>query len=163
VGFPKGSPYGARGNAPARLPDFIQFHAWVNGKKVQFQEEDGRWLAAQVQFPDRRSTVIRVVYEANYYRGSHASYIIGTGGPWKDSIKRTAFTVDGSAIGGTKNFSASFFPPVYNRELSAKLRKLRSDKAIRIEVDDLEPESDVRLEVGVSLRRNEALMSRQVP
>lgn len=153
VGFPKGGEYFEASpewqpdlvQNPDRLPDFIQFHAWVDGKVVTFSEEGRRWLARHVTFPGHATTTIRVVYEANYYRGALATYIIGTGSYWKGSIGRAAFTVDGSAIGGTKHFSAVLDAP--------QLQKLLTEKAVRLEVLDYEPAPNVVLRVERNLPR----------
>ena len=142
VGFPKGYDHAqlgsqafagaGRNGTKRRLPDFIQFHAWVDGKPAYFSPEGIRWLARQVTFPGHAKTTIRVVYEADYYRGSYATYIISTGAPWKDTIARAAFTVDGAAIGGAKKFSARL-------EISGQSAKLVSDKAERFETRNYEP------------------------
>lgn len=140
VGFPRGEEYFER--IQRDLPDFVQFHAWVDGKKVPFSKEGNRWLARQVTFPGHAKTTIRVLYEAKYYRGGRARYIIGTGSLWKDSIGRAAFTVDGSAIGGTKHFTASL--------KAAQSHRLLSDKAVRIEVTNYEPEPNTALHITVN-------------
>jgi hypothetical protein len=153
VGFPKGGEYFEAtpkelpgfDRAPDRFPDFVQFHTWVDGNKVPFSAEGSRWLARQVTFPGHATTIIRVVYEANYYRGSYAEYIIGTGSYWKDSIGMAAFTVDGSAVGGSKNFSANLDAP--------QIQRLLTEKALRLEVKDYKPEPNVRLGIHISRPR----------
>jgi len=102
-------------------------------------------MAAQVTFPGHATTTIRVVYEANYYRGTLARYIVGTGSYWKDSIGRAAFTVAGAAVGGTNRFSA---------QLDAfKSDKFVTDNAVRIEVADYEPKPEATLQIGVNRPR----------
>ncbi len=147
VGFPRGDE-----QTPPELghfPDFTQFHAWVDGKQVQFSKEGDRWLAGQVTFPGNATTTIRIVYEANYYRGRYATYIIGTGSHWKDSIGRAAFTVEGGAIGGTKEFTATLNDP--------KAQKLLSEQAVRFEVTDYMPGPKDTLRVVKSDLRKDAI------
>jgi len=141
VGFPKG--HELAGPEMGKFPDFTRFHAWVDGRQVEFSNEGDRWLAGRVKFPGHTTTLIRVVYEANYYRGEVATYFIGTGSLWKDSIRKAAFTVDGSAIGGSKHFSAGLHMDRPNS------RRLLSEKALRIEVADYEPNPKAVLNVDV--------------
>lgn len=148
VGFPRGNE--SFGSIEGERPGFLQFHAWVNGQKVRFSEEGKRWLAARVTFPGHAKTIIRVVYEADYYGGSYAAYIVGTGSHWKDSIGRAGFTVEGSAIGGTEYFTADLHTP--------KGHKLLTDKAVRIEARDYDPEP--KAELTVTLNRSGKAMSR---
>ena len=65
---PHGEPAFARPVGPEKvteqLPDFIQFHGWVNGLKASFAEEDKRWMARHVTFPGGAITTIRVAYRS---------------------------------------------------------------------------------------------------
>ncbi|MFH1115320.1 MAG: hypothetical protein V1792_15525 [Pseudomonadota bacterium] len=146
VGFPKGDELPETGGRPgfgsSTLPDFSLFRAWVDGKEIKFSKEGDRWLAGQVTFPGHATTTIRIVYEADYYRGDHLTYITGTGSHWKESIRKAAFTVDGSAIGGSKPFWAGLSD-------RPKIHRLISEKAVRIEVEDYEPSLKAVLSVGV--------------
>jgi hypothetical protein len=156
IGFPKGNESlgAAQGNRPPfsrplreeqgeeRIPDFIRFHGWVNGMKASFSEEGKRWMARHVTFPAGAITTIRVAYEADYYRGGSAVYIVGTGSCWKDSIGRAAFTVDGSAVGGSKHFTAHLN--------TSQSHELLSENALRIEVTDYKPDPKAALSVTLS-------------
>lgn len=129
VGFPKGDQsYAPLPDSPT---DFIQFHAWINGKKATFSNEDKHWMSHRVTFQGNTRTIIRIMYEANYYRGTIATYVIGTGAGWKDNIGTAQFVVDGSKIGGTENFSAGL--------RNNKAYRLQSEKAVRLELKDFEP------------------------
>ncbi len=139
VGFPKGREESM--SEVGQLPDFTQFHAWVDGKQVQFSDEGDNWLAGQVTFAGNATTTIRVFYEANYYRGRYATYIVGTGSFWKDSIGKAAFVVDGAAIGGSKFFSAGLDAP--------NSRRLLTEKALRIEASDYAPDPKAVLTVAI--------------
>jgi len=141
VGFPKGDER-IRPELGG-FPEFTQFHAWVDGKKVGFSNENDCWLAAQVTFPGNATTTVRILYEANYYRGLLASYIVGTGSLWKDSIGKAAFIVDGTAIGGSKEFSASLDAP--------NSRRLLTEHALRIEANNYAP--DPKTVMRVEIRR----------
>ncbi len=148
VGFPRGVEY----DSEMELPQFVQFHAWVDGRKVPFTKEGKQWLAGRVTFPGHTRTVIRVMYEANYseqflYRGiRYADYIVGTGSLWKDNIGTAIFTVDASAIGGTGSLYADIKAP--------HCRKLRTEQVLRFEVRDFKPERDatLRIEFGGPIR-----------
>ncbi|MEW6349383.1 MAG: hypothetical protein AB1646_10000 [Thermodesulfobacteriota bacterium] len=134
-------------------PNFIQFHAWVDGKKVPFTKDRREWLAGQVTFPGHATTIIRVVYEVNYpvvavYGGDYAEYIVGTGSLWKDSIGKALFTVDGSEIGGTEYFDAELKAP--------RSHKLRSEHVVRIEVSDFKPQRDATLFIKIKDQRKAA-------
>ena len=74
-----------------------------------------------------------------------AEYIVGTGALWKGSIGRAIFTVDGSEIGGAKNFDAQLNIPGSHM--------LRSEQAVRFEAIDFEPERDATLRMEVGGRR----------
>jgi len=143
VGFPKGDK--SFDSETGHVPDFVQFHAWVDGKKVPFSAEGKRWLARQVTFPGHAKTIIRIKYEADYARGVCVTCIVGTGSYWKDSIGRAAFTIDGSAIGGTKHFTANLNPAVSHR--------LLTEKALRIEVKDYEPDPKAALTINLNLSK----------
>ncbi|MFH0821345.1 MAG: hypothetical protein V2B18_01240 [Pseudomonadota bacterium] len=143
VGFPKGDR--SSEPTPQDRPDFVRFHAWVDGKAAPFSKEDDRWVARQVTFPGHAVTTIRIVYEADYHRGEYARYIVGTGSLWKDSIGRAAFTVDGSAIGGTDRFSAGL--------PTRQVDELRTEQAVRLEVKDYEPEPDAALMITLHRAR----------
>jgi len=140
VGFPKGD---ERINPElGGFPEFTQFHSWLDGKQVQFSKENDCWLAAQVTFPGNATTTVRILYEANYYRGTYASYIVGTGSLWKDSIGKAVFIVDGSAIGGSTGFSAGLNAP--------NSRRLLTEEALRIEANDYAPDPKAVLGVQIS-------------
>jgi Domain of unknown function (DUF4424) len=143
VGFPRGD----QSFAPETTdrPDFVQFHAWVDGKSAPFSKEGKRWMARHVRFAGNATTTIRIMYEAHYYRGRYATYLVGTGSGWKDSIGRAAFTVDGSAIGGSDHFSARLAAP--------RVDKLRTEQAVRIEARDYEPKPQDRLQITRILPR----------
>lgn len=149
VGFPRGLERDR--HEGTEFPNFIQFHVWVDGKRVPFSKEGKQWLAGQVNFPGHATTIIRVVYEAHYparylYRGyRYAEYIVGTGSLWKDRIGTAIFTVDGSEIGGTKSFDASLKAPQSN--------KLRSENVVRFDVSDFKPEPDATLYIEFRNRR----------
>ncbi len=143
VGFPNGHHLAEA--KMRKFPDFNLLRAWIDGQEVKFSKEGDRWLAGRVTFPGHATTVIRIVYEADYYRGSHITYIIGTGAHWKDSIRKAAFTVDGSSIGGSKHFSAGLGGD------RPKSRRLVSDKAVRIEIEDYEPGPKAVLSVEVCI------------
>lgn len=143
VGFPKGDVARSDGQFVGHMdrenPDLVGFHGWVDGKPVDFAKEDKLWLTREVTFPGNATTVIRIIYEAKYYHGQYADYVIGTGSHWKDTIGRASFTVDGSAIGGVNNFSADLAAP--------GIQRLRTEKAERLEVKDYEPEPTAVLRV----------------
>jgi hypothetical protein len=77
-----------------------------------------------------------------------AEYIVGTGSLWKGSIGRAIFTVDGSGIGGTKNFDAQLKIP--------QSHKLRSEQAVRFDATDFKPERDATLSIEIGGRRKAA-------
>ena len=122
---------------PIGAKDFTYFHTWVEGKPVQFAKEADGWMAGQVLFPGKTTSTIRVQYEANYYRGQFASYVIGTGSFWKDTIAKASFVVEGSGVGGSKNFSVKLDAP--------NSRRLLTDSSIRIDVKDYKPHPDATL------------------
>lgn len=149
VGFPKNR---HEMHEDMRYQDFIQFHAWVDGKKIPFTKEDKQWLAGQVTFPGHATTIIRCVYEVKYpetYKWAsnddYAEYIVGTGSLWKGSIGKAIFTVDGSAVSGTKTFDAELKIPQSN--------KLRSDKVVRFDVSEFKPDRDAILYIHIGDRR----------
>jgi hypothetical protein len=143
VGFPKGDQ--SYEPLPDNPPDFIQFHAWVDGNRATFSDKDKLWLAQRVKFPGNAKTIIRIMYEANYYRGSIATYVIGTGAAWKDDIGKALFIVDGSEIGGTENFSAGL--------RHSKARPMLSAKAIRLLLKDFEPKPKEALRIELNSQR----------
>jgi hypothetical protein len=145
VGFPKNGPkmyYGMD------FQDFLQFHAWVGGKKVPFTKEGAQWLAGEVTFPGHATTIIRCVYEIRYpetYKWASnddfAEYIVGTGSLWKGNIGKAIFTVDGSAIDGTRTFDADLGVPGSH--------KLSADKVIRFDASNFKPERDATLYIHI--------------
>ena len=138
VGFPKqDKQYFSRGEHES--PRFTQFHVWVNGKKILFPQEDKWWIAGQVTFPGNAKTTIRVMYEAGYRRGQYATYVIGTGAPWKGKLARAAFTVDGSGIGGTDKFTAHIS--------GSKGHRMVSKNAVRIVLKDYEPNGRLSIDL----------------
>jgi hypothetical protein len=151
VGFPRGL---EKERWEMEFPEFIQFHAWVDGKKVAFSKEGKQWLAGQVTFPGHATTVIRVMYEAHYseryaWQGiTYADYIVGTGSLWRGSIGRAIFTVDASEMGGTKGLYIELKAP--------QCRKLRSDKVVRFDVKDFKPDPDATLRIEFGNRGNAA-------
>ncbi len=153
VGFPKNR---HEMHEDVSYQDFLQFHAWVDGKRVAFAKEGKQWLAGHVTFPGHATTIIRVAYEVKYpetykYASSDdfAEYIVGTGSLWKGSIGKAIFTVDGSAIDGTKTFDAKLNLP--------QSHKLRSERVIRFDVRDFKPEPDATLNIEITSRRKAAV------
>lgn len=142
VGFPRGV---EKERWEMEFPEFIQFHAWVDGKKVAISKEGKQWLAGQVTFPGHATTVIRVMYEAHYsdrylWQGiRYLDYIVGTGSLWKDSIGKAVFTVDASEMGGTKGLYIELKAP--------QCRKLRSEQVVRFDVEDFKPDPDATLRI----------------
>jgi hypothetical protein len=130
--------------------NFVQFHAWADGKKISLAEEGRQWLAGRIDFAAHATTIIRIMYEAAYpvsfvaFR-EWADYIVGTGSLWKGNIGKAIFTVDGSALGREKNFDAELKIP--------QSRKLRSGQVIRFDATDFKPERDATLVVNIDGRR----------
>ena len=147
VGFPKGRI--SDSSAQLDYPDFIQFHVWINGNKALFSKEGNLWMAGKITFPGHNTTIIRVVYEAEYSDRpmvvDFAEYIIGTGRLWKDNIGKAIFMVDGSAIGGTGKFDAVLNMP--------NGRKLLSKSTIRFDATDFKPDKDAVLRITLKDRR----------
>ena len=148
VGFPKGREGDL--SKGEEYPDFIQFHAWIDGKKVPFSQGGKQWVAGKVTFPGHATTIIRITYEAKYpltlRKGwGYVEYIVGTGSFWKGRIGRAIFTVDGSEIGGTRGFDATLKVP--------HCHKLRSENVIRIDVSNFKPERDATLHINISDRK----------
>ncbi len=141
VGFPRGLEHDRWEGT--EFPEFIQFHVWIDGKRVPMRKEGTQWLAGQVTFPGHAATIIRVMYEAHYserflWRGIlYADYIVGTGSLWKGSIRKAVFTVDASEMGGTKGLYAELKAP--------QCRKLHSEQVVRFDVEDFKPDPDATL------------------
>jgi hypothetical protein len=142
VGFPRGLEKERWGG---EFPEFIQFHAWIDGKKVPLTKEGEQWLAGQVTFPAHATTIIRVMYEAHYskrylWQGiTYADYIVGTGSLWKGSIGKALFTVDASEMGGTKGKYIELKAP--------RCHKLRSEQVVRFDVEDFKPDPNATLRI----------------
>jgi hypothetical protein len=154
VGFPKTS----ENMHDLTYQNFLQFHAWADGKKISLAEEGKQWLAGQVNFPGQATTILRVMYEAKYpetYKwmasaGDFAEYIVGTGSLWKGNNGKAVFTVDGSALDGTQKFDAELKVP--------QCRKLRSGQVIRFDAKAFKPERDAILLINIGGgRRGDAL------
>jgi hypothetical protein len=151
VGFPKNR---HEMHKSLSYQDFIQFEVWVDGKNVPFSRKDRQWRAGQVTFSGHTSTIIRVMYEVNYHVSFvmnaplTAEYIVGTGSLWKGSIGKAIFTVDGSEIGGAKNFDAHLNIP--------RSHKLSSAQVIRFDVKDFKPERDATLLIEINGDRKAA-------
>jgi hypothetical protein len=146
VGFPKNRHEMHEGLS---YQNFIQFEVWVDGRKVPFAKEGKQWIAGQVTFSSHATTIIRVVYEIKYpetykwaSRDDFAEYIVGTGSLWKGNIGKAIFTVDGSEIGGTKNFDTRLNIP--------QSHKLRSEQAVRFDAIDFKPERDATLLIEIN-------------
>ncbi len=102
------------------------------------------WLMQQVTFPSNRRATVRMSYEATYMRYDKeptATYEYGTGGYWKDGIGVAAITIDGSEIGGVKNFSLSVIPG---------WRRLLTENVLRLETTNYKPGPDEQLTVHLT-------------
>ncbi len=148
VGFPR------RGD----VGDFVRFDAWLDGQKVDMSEERDRtsklpkphrWLVHRITFPHHAARTIRVSYEADYNSKDSqylaAVYEYGTGADWRDVIGLAAFTIDGTEIGGIKNFSLNRLPP--------SARKMITENVIRFEMTDLKPSPHDELRVSFDLAK----------
>jgi hypothetical protein len=101
------------------------------------------WLGFLVTFPGHASTTIRLNYEAGYSfeiphvgdprRYWYADYRCGTGLCWKDMVKDTVFTIDGSDLGGTESFKGA--PPQIPSDAP-----LITQNSVKYEIGYLEPE-----------------------
>ncbi|AFM25613.1 hypothetical protein [Desulfomonile tiedjei] len=149
VGFPRGLE--RERWKGTEFPEFIQFHVWIDGKKIRFTKEGKQWLAARVTFPGNATTIIRVMYEAHYsdrylWKGvRYLDYIVGTGSLWKDSIAKAVFTVDASETGGTKGLYIELNAP--------QCRKLSSEQVVRFDVEDFKPDPYATLRIEFGNRR----------
>jgi hypothetical protein len=105
----------------------------------------------EISIQRSRGSSAEITHQPHYparflYRGyQYAEYIVGTGSLWKDSIARAAFTVDGSAIGGSNQFSANLN--------AANSRRLLSENALRIEVQNYKPDPNAVLHITIGSQR----------
>ncbi|MEW6348309.1 MAG: hypothetical protein AB1646_04565 [Thermodesulfobacteriota bacterium] len=155
--------------------EFHRFEAWVDDRKAPLSREpsrvggyfaslwdyvsrrpreDLRWLATSVTFPGHTGTTMRVSYDALYahYDEPHpariACYIYGTGSLWKDHIGKATFTVDASEVADAQGVRASFS---FSDKHGVRESKV-SDKVVRYEITDFEPDRTGELEVSLSGR-----------
>lgn len=163
IGFPKnsmGRPPGPHG----KVTDFIRFDVSVNDQNIPFTEERdfvnrakasleklrsrpakySAWLMGQATFPGHAMTTIRVSYEASYQNcgaGCHqAIYIYGTGGYWKDSIRKATFIADSAQKGIVDRAHSGF--SVSDRNKYMIQRKMISDYVEKYEIRDFEPDPE---------------------
>ncbi|MEW6532528.1 MAG: ankyrin repeat domain-containing protein [Thermodesulfobacteriota bacterium] len=160
IGFPKNS-MGRQPGPLGKVSDFIRFEVSVNDKIVPFTEErelfkkvdtflkqlrsqrakHSGWMMGRATFPGHATTTIRVRYESSYDNCgmgcSKANYIYGTGGYWKDSIRRATFIVDSTERGGAEHSHPGFSQSETDRY--AIHRRLISDNIEKYEIRDFEP------------------------
>ncbi len=139
--------------------DFLSFQAWVDGRKTEFADlrvsasrmagvsgdfdpparnSGSKWPASRVTFRANAAVKIRLKYEVGYQSGGstrHGYYYLGSGRSWKGRIRKAAFIIDSTAMGGTKSgggeFSRLFLRSPGSRKLGENLTYL--------EVEDFEP------------------------
>ncbi|MEW6714182.1 MAG: hypothetical protein AB1306_03690 [Nitrospirota bacterium] len=129
------------------LPDLI--NAIKENTSDSLFVKDFRWLVKRVLFPSRKKTVTRVRYEAEYQESSNclsASYIYGTGNPWKDTIGRALFKVD-TAAAPEKSISVRF--PVKAKYLVQEKQVSENIREYQINNFDPEADDDVFIFVGL--------------
>jgi hypothetical protein len=101
------------------------------------------WLMQEVKFPRNLQTTIRINYEAKYEHydpNPCATYEYGTGGYWKGGIGVAAITIDGTDIGGVKDFTLRDVPG---------WRRLITKDVLRLETIDYKPNPDEQLKVEI--------------
>jgi hypothetical protein len=83
------------------------------------------WLFAEVAFPARALTVIRLACEGIYAQltdgGSEAGFCLETALKWKGAIRNASFTIDCTEIGGLERCDVRLHE--YTREWSAQITK----------------------------------------
>jgi len=146
-----------------KIGKFKRFYAWVDGQTATFEEqsgflftatsivsrlfgnppkEDGLWLVCRIPFPAGKRRTINVVYRAGYGHpggDAHVRYLVGTGSSWKDNIGKAVLTIDGTQVGGTRNFRA-----ILSKSLTPKLT---TENAVTFEFDNWKPEPHQKLDI----------------
>lgn len=165
IAFPKNTerhPHGL-----GKVQDFMRFDVWVNGDKVLFADERNLtrsaqnyvqalmrpsskhigWLVGKASFPGHAATTIRVSYASHYVQcgmGCHeAVYMYGTGGYWKDRIKKATFVVDWTQKAVGEWEPARF--PVSGSGPNMIHRRLLSEHVALYEMRDFKPSPDSAL------------------
>jgi hypothetical protein len=91
------------------------------------------WLFAEVTFPARAVTIVRLACEGTYFAcyggGKEASFVLETAGQWKGKIRNASFTLDCTEVGGVEHCDAKLYHYVPEWSVQTTKNTIRFEKA----------------------------------